>query len=277
MPAFPSPAELVEAIPVILSLVVIEGLLSVDNSLAIAAMARQVPAERRSAVLWWGMFGAYFFRCICLLMAAWIITNPWIKLFGAAYLVWLMCRELTHAGKDEDESGAEPGARSMAGRSFASVVMGILLLDASLSVDNVIAAIAMTPKLWAVYVGVGIGILALRLLAGWAIRLIEKHPILEKTAFLLVGFVGIILLVELWTHTHLAPFYKFLGICVIIGISLLYAENESVRTALRPLVKGSYWPMRAIAQSIGWLLWPIFASARWAKGLFRGKESATTT
>ena len=120
--------------------------------------------------------------------------------------------------------------------------------------------------------GVGIGILALRLLAGWAIRLIEQHPILEKTAFLLVGFVGVILLVELWTDTHLSPFYKFLGICAIIGVSLLYAGNEATRAALRPLVRGAYWPMRVVAQSIGWLLWPVFACARWIGSLFRGKE-----
>ena len=221
------------------------------------------------------MFGAYFFRCACLLLAAWIIANPWIKVFGAAYLIWLMCRELTQTKGESEDAGA--GARPVAGRPFASVVLSILLLDASLSVDNVIAAIAMTAELWAVYVGVGIGILALRLLAGWAIRLIERHPILEKTAFLLVGFVGVILLVELATGTHLSPFSKFLGICAIIGASLLYAGHAGARAALRPLVRGAWWPMRGIAALVGWILWPVLALARWLGSLFRGKEGERST
>lgn len=253
----PSSAELIEAIPIILSLVMIEGLLSVDNSLAIAAMARRVAPERRQAALNWGMVGAYGFRCICLIFAAWIIKYTWIKVFGAGYLVYLMCSELTGEGHDEDNETDEKGVAIP--RSFVSVVTGILILDASLSVDNVIAAIAMTDKLWAVYAGVGIGILSLRLLAGWSMKMIEKHPILEKTAFLLVGFVGIILLVELGLHTHFGPIWKFVGIVLITASCLFYESSAAVRAGFRPLIAVSLPVMTAVSTICGWLLWPFKA------------------
>ncbi len=154
----PSLAEVIENIPTILSLILIEGLLSVDNSLAIAALASRLPEADRPKALTWGMIGAYGFRCICLLFAALILENHWLKLAGAIYLIYLMCKELTGEGDDEGEESA--GATR--GKGLFAVVISILVLDASLSVDNVVAAVAMTLKLWVVYLGVGIGILALR-------------------------------------------------------------------------------------------------------------------
>ena len=56
------------------------------------------------------------------------------------------------------------------------------MMDLSLSVDNVVAAVAMSPKLWVVYTGVFIGILALRFVAGACLKVIDRYPILEETA-----------------------------------------------------------------------------------------------
>lgn len=264
----PTTAEIIDAIPVILSLVMIEGLLSVDNSLAIAAMARRVAPERRQAALNWGMAGAYGFRCLCLIFAAWIIQYTWIKVVGAFYLVYLMCEELTSGdehGEEQDGQPPDPNAAPEI-RPFGSVVAGILFLDASLSVDNVIAAIAMTDKLWAVYAGVGIGILSLRLLAGWCMRMIEKYPILEQTAFLLVGYVGLILLVEIGASEygykiHIGPFYKFLGIVFITSACLSYERAAGVRMVFRPLVAVAHPVMAAFSKVCGFLFWPLTALA----------------
>ncbi len=241
--ALPSAAEIVETIPVILSLTLINGLLSVDNSLAIAAMASRLPEHQRPRALNWGMAGAYGFRCICLFFASVILENDWLKLLGAAYLIYLMCKEITAEEDAEMEAAATAGAAPAAAahahptRSFASVVTGILILDASLSVDNVVAAVAMSPKLWAVYVGVGISILVLRFVAGACIRLIEKFPILEDTAFLLVGYVGVILLVEMQFTIEVGSFWKLVSIVAIVALSLAYEQMAWVRAAFRPLVR----------------------------------------
>ena len=115
----------------------------------------------------------------------------------------------------------------------------------------------MTPKLWAVYVGVGISILALRFVAGACIRLIERYPILEDTAFLLVGFVGVILLAEMQFTMEFGSVAKLASIVAIVAASLAYEQWPWVRTSFRPLVRVTHHLMRLIARSIDTLFWPV--------------------
>lgn len=261
-----------DALPVIVGLIVIEGLLSVDNALAIAAMASHLDEKKRRVAMNIGYIGAYGFRVIALLVAGWIIHNPWIKLAGALYLVWLMC---AHFAGQKEAAEDEGEAMNVHHRTFASTVTMIALMDLSLSVDNVVAAIALSPdKLWPVYVGVTIGIISLRLIAGYAVKMIEKFPILEHTAFLLVGYVGLLLLVELQLHVHFDKVVKFIGIVAITALSILYSQKEGLRKALMPVLRLALLPMEIFAAVVGGLIvaisWPFKAIA----GMFK-KEPPT--
>ena len=252
-----------DALPVIVGLIVIEGLLSVDNALAIAAMASHLDEKKRRVAMNVGYIGAYGFRVIALLVAGWIIHNPWIKLAGALYLVWLMC---AHFAGQKEAAEDEGEAMNVHHRTFASTVTMIALMDLSLSVDNVVAAIALSPdKLWPVYVGVTIGIISLRLIAGYAVKMIEKFPILEHTAFLLVGYVGLLLLVELQLHVHFDKVVKFIGIVAITALSILYSQKEGLRKALMPALRLALLPMEIFAAVVGGLIvaisWPFKAIA----------------
>lgn len=207
--------EILSAVPVIISLIILEGLLSVDNALAIAAMASGLPENQKVKALRYGIVGAYAMRGLCLLFAAWIAGNPWIKAAGAGYLVYLMISQIW--GK-----GSECEVTQSVQRGFWMTVAGIELLDLSLSLDNVVAAVALDRRLWVICAGVFIGIAILRFLAGFCIALIERHPVLKTTAFLLVGFVGVLLLAELALPFHISPAIKFGGIFAITGASLIY-------------------------------------------------------
>lgn len=277
--SFPSSAELANAIPIIISLIVIEGLLSVDNALAIAAMANHLPEKQKYLALKLGIIGAYLFRGLCLAFAAWIIDNPWVKICGAAYLVYLMSEHFTGAG-DEDNDGQADSAKQ---RGFWPTVIGIEIMDLSLSVDNVVAAVAMSPKLWVVCTGVFIGILALRFVAGACIKLLEKFPILADTAFVLIGYVGGILVFEMLCDPHSGfqifdgPVHvdagrKFIGIVIILGISILYARVPAVQTALKPILKASLIPMKVVAMVVGLVLKIVLLPFTLVIGLFKGKS-----
>lgn len=248
--------NLKEALPVILSLVVIEGLLSVDNALAIAAMARHLDEKKRQVAMNIGYIGAYGFRVVALLVASWIIENHWIMLLGALYLVWLMCAHFVgQKGQEEDEGEAV----NVHHRTFGATIVMISLMDLSLSVDNVVAAIALSPKdLWPVYVGVTIGIIALRLIANVAVKMIEKYPVLEHTAFILVGYVGLLLLAELqfehWFH-QFSPtelkIGKFAGILLLTALTIAWSRLEWLQKLLKPFLQLVYIPMNIIASVIG--------------------------
>lgn len=252
----PSSQEIVSAIPIILSLVIIEGLLSVDNALAIAAVASRLPEKQQVQALRYGIVGAYVFRGLALAFAAFIIANPWLRILGAAYLLYLMCKNL---GMDAQDDG-DPKLKVKP--SLLLTILQIELLDLSLSIDNVVAAVAFSSKLWIVCTGVFIGILALRFLAGYCIRLLEIFPILGQTAFLLIGYVGFILLYEevarLNGHViHVSSTQKFIGIVLIMGATLLYSRSTAIRRVTDPILTVAKPPMRLFARVFDALAWPI--------------------
>ncbi|HEY8965779.1 MAG TPA: hypothetical protein VIM58_05010 [Candidatus Methylacidiphilales bacterium] len=251
MPAwFPSGMEILDASPVILTLVLIEGLLSVDNALVIASLASRLPEHQRAKALRYGIVGAYVFRGIALAVASWIISNPWVKAFGALYLVWLMC---SHLGGDHGEEEKQGEGK----KGFWSVFFTMQMIDLSLSLDNVVAAVALSPKLWVVCTGVFIGILALRFLAGYCIALIGRFPVLTPAAFLLVGYVGLLLFLEVTLHWEAGEIVKFGGLAAILAVSLLYGSSDGVRRALGPVVRGGRAVMTVVDRAGCVVTWPL--------------------
>lgn len=236
--------QIIEALPIIASLVLIEGLLSVDNALAIAAMTSHLPDAQRVRAMRYGIFGAYVFRALTLFIAAWIIANPWIKILGAFYLIYLMC---SHLGDQADEGNHHAAPLKV---GFWMTVLQIEVMDLSLSIDNVVAAVALSPKLPIVITGVFIGILALRLLAGYCIRLLARFPALGPTAFLLVGYVGFLLLFEMLAHVHAGPFGKFAGIVLIVALAIVYDLNPGLQRVAGPFLRGCRTPMRWFAHAL---------------------------
>lgn len=256
-----------EALPVIVSLIIIEGLLSVDNALAIAAMASHLPGKQKYWALRVGIIGAYVFRGLALLLAQFIIENPWLKLIGAAYLIHLMAHHFAtrfRAGTVESDSGGDgsPSMTSVVQRGFWGTVASIELMDLSLGVDNVVAAVALSDEFWVVCTGVFIGILALRFVAGHCIRLIERFPVLEHTAFLLIGFVGLLLVFELVFHHDIHTTEKFIGIVSIIALTIWYSKSEILRKRMAPVNRVLMAPVRLYDATLGAFLWVLLAPFR---------------
>jgi YkoY family integral membrane protein len=275
-----TPEELLAGLSVIAGLVVLEGLLSVDNVLGIAALARELPESQQRKAIRIGLALAYIFRVLALFVAAWLATNTWVRWLGAGYLIWLMSSHLTkgHAHDVAEALGhesaavVEPTAVSGAlnARHLRLVLIQIGLMDLSLSIDNVIAALGLAPKdasgdpvMWPIYAGVLIAILALQAIAPHAVNLLKKYPILEPTAFVLIGYVGGLLIFEesmrlLTGHAiHMPAYVKFAGIVFLIWMALLYSADGAVRRLIRPVIWLSVPVMRGITRVVAILLTPI--------------------
>ena len=270
--------ELLAGLSVIAGLVVLEGLLSVDNVLGIAALANELPGPQQRKAIRIGLFLAYLFRVLALFVAGWLATNTWVRWLGAGYLIWLMSSHLTrgHAHDvgavlvDDDPGNDAAPVHRGAPRTYRVVLLQIGLMDLSLSIDNVIAAVGLAPKdpsgdpvMWPIYTGVLIAILALQQIAPHAVNLLKKYPILEPTAFVLIGYVGAILIGEEAFHLitgapiHLPAYFKFVGILIIIWIALFYEADGAVRKMVTPIVKLSFPVMRAISRVVSIILWPL--------------------
>lgn len=263
----------------IASLVIIEGLLSVDNVLGIAALAKELPERQQKSAIRLGLAGAYVFRVLALLVVAWLSSNTWIRWFGAGYLLWLMCSHLTrHDGEEDGGTGASKAVAA----TLAGALLQIGLMDLSLSIDNVIAAVGLAPKLpdgslvmWPIYTGVFIAILALQAIAPHAMKLLTKYPVLEPTAFILIGLVGGVLIYEETyllirdATIHIPPHYKFGIIIGVIALAMFYSGEGIVYRVLRPLVKLSKPVMRGFALLVESVFLPIVWLVRKIRGTNR--------
>lgn len=78
-----------EAGIIVFNLILIESMLSVDNALVMGTMVMDLPKNQRGKALRYGIFGAYFFRGIALLLAAWLMKIVWLKAVGEfIYYIW---------------------------------------------------------------------------------------------------------------------------------------------------------------------------------------------
>ncbi len=83
-------------------LVILEGLLSIDNALVLGLLARRVPKDKQSLALTCGLVGAFAFRFIAILAAQLLLKWRIVKLIGGAYLIYIAAKHLFFEAKEQD-------------------------------------------------------------------------------------------------------------------------------------------------------------------------------
>jgi tellurite resistance protein TerC len=281
---------------IVLQLIFLEGILSIDNAAIIGALVSPLPdnqdvpwpgslkrlgqflhkflGSQRTAALRVGLLGAYFGRGLMLFMASFLIHNSWIKLVGAAYLVRLAfdsLEEMSGGGGEEDDEG-----KPIQVKSFWATVLTVELMDLVFSIDNVVAAVSLSDKLWVVMLGVAIGILTMRFAAGLFSYAVQREPILKQAAYILVLNIGVELILEEIWHVELSDLVRF-GISIsTILLALAYAHILPLRKLRFILV----WLAQGIGimnEFVDWLLAPIRGIFNLAKNALRAPVGAQSS
>lgn len=230
-----------ETLLIIIQLIFLEGILSLDNAAILGALASRLPDDQpipfpsslrflarpshrllgmqQTAVLRIGLLFAYLGRGLLLFAAKWIQQNIVLETIGAVYLIWLGLRNLK---SNSDAGSTIPSALSS--RSFWLLVLQIEIIDLVFSLDNVIAAVALSSDYWVVLLGVAVGILIMRFAAGLFARLVKWEPVLETAAYLIITAIGIELLLTEYAGIAFAAWQKLAISTAIIVICLLYAH-----------------------------------------------------
>ncbi len=236
----------IAAVTIIIQLIFLEGILSIDNAAVLGAMVAHLPHDepipwprslrflsrwsqrtlgyQREAALKVGLLGAYIGRGLMLALASIIIHVPWLRIIGAAYLVYLAIHhfaELYHAHRAETGQEELPRVRG----GFWSTVLAIELADLAFSIDNVIAAVALSDEFWVVMLGVAIGILVMRFAATIFTRMIMWEPALQTGAFLLLMAIGAELLAEEVWHIHIEEMTQFAISAGILILTVIVART----------------------------------------------------
>jgi YkoY family integral membrane protein len=220
-------------------LVLLEGLLSADNAMVLAVLVLGLPKHQQKKALRYGIVGAFLFRAIATLLAAYLIQLAWVKLIGAAYLLYLTGHHFMQHG-DPEVRRTPPKARAMLGLSaFWATVVKVELTDIVFAIDSILVAVAMSPKLTVIITGGILGIITMRLVIGQLIAVVERYPALVDGAFIIIGWVGIELLIE-YLGPHGAgyigwevPKWLSLGLIVVIFvIAFLYARRQEQKPAV---------------------------------------------
>jgi tellurite resistance protein TerC len=270
-----------EILVIIAQLIFLEGILSIDNAAVLGAMVSVLPVReeipwpprlrwlgpwgslalggQQAAALKVGLLGAYLGRGLMLVMASFIIGNPWLRLIGALYLFKLA---ISHLGTRPDKADESQEAKDLSGRNFWMVVLSVELADLAFSLDNVVAAVALSDKLWVVMVGVALGIVTMRFAAQAFTVAIKREPILATTAYLLVLVIGLELLLSdvasLYGRSlEFSALEKFAISLFTILASLFYAHNPWLQRLLRPLLFILGRLLGLIDQIIDAILYPI--------------------
>ena len=116
----------------LLAIVVIDLVLAGDNAIVIAMAARNLPPHLQKKAIVWGAVGAIAVRSAMTLAVVYLLNIPGLMLIGGLLLVWIAYKLLTPA-KDED------GAHDNASTSFWGAMKTIVIADAVMGLDNVLA------------------------------------------------------------------------------------------------------------------------------------------
>ena len=212
-------------------LVVLEGLLSADNAMVLAVLVLGLPKKEQKQALRYGIIGAFAFRVIAILLAAYLIQIRFVMLVGAAYLLWL---PYSHFFGHEDAAARRQPKKALPwlGMSaFWATVVKVELTDIVFAIDSILVAVAMSDKLWVIITGGILGVVAMRLVIGQMLVLVNRYPPLVDGAFIIIAWVGIKLLLE---YLHAAGYVPFaipkalsLGLVVVIFvIAFIYARMQ---------------------------------------------------
>lgn len=170
-------------------IIMIDILLGGDNAVVIALACRKLPPRQRTLGILWGTAGAIVLRVILIFFALTLLAIPFLKLVGAALLVWIGVKLL--APDDEDEH-----ANIQASDKLWAAVKTVIVADLVMSLDNVIAIAGAAEgaggdhKLPLVVFGLLVSIPIIVWGSQLVIRLMDRWPIIITLGGMLLGWIA---------------------------------------------------------------------------------------
>lgn len=213
----------------LLTLIVLEIVLGIDNLVFIAILADKLPPEQRDKARVIGISLALVMRLALLSVISWLVTltkplvfifdysfsgRDLILLFGGLFLVYKAVTELHEKmeGKPEIKTNS-----SVAYASFWAVVTQIIVLDAVFSLDSVITAIGMVDNIYVMMTAVVVAVIVMLIASKPLTNFVNRHPTVVILCLSFLLLIGISLIAEgFGFHIPKGYIYSGIGVAILI-------------------------------------------------------------
>ena len=174
-----------DALGAILQICLIDLLLSGDNAILIAMACAGLPAQIRPRAVLLGTGAAVVFRVVLTFVATLMLRAPYLKLIGAGLLL-LIAIELLAGDAD-----GQPGGRRAPDEGIWRAIVLIVVADAVMSLDNVVAvAAAAQDNLLFLVLGLLVSVPILVFSSLFIVRLLEAYPVIIDAGAALLGWIA---------------------------------------------------------------------------------------
>jgi len=167
----------------VLQIIAIDIILGGDNAVVIALASRRLPQQQRNKAIFWGVFGAIALRVVLIFFALQLLRVPYLKIVGGMLLFWIGFKLLMPSRDDGHEIDAST--------NLIGAIKTIILADAVMSLDNVIAiAAAAKDSIWLVVFGLVVSVPIVVWGSKLVLMLMDRFPVVIVGGAALLGWIA---------------------------------------------------------------------------------------
>jgi YjbE family integral membrane protein len=217
------------------AIVLIDLVLAGDNALIIGLVARNLPRQTQRKVIFWGTFGAIAVRGLMAILVVYVLDLPGFMLAGAIALVWIARKLLT-----PDPEAAGNHAAAVPAATFAVALRTIVVADAVMGVDNVLAiGGAAIGSVLLIVLGLAISVPIIVWGSHLVIRLVDRFPSIVLLGGAVLGWTAYSMIVRepllaSWFADH--PATKLVAAILVFSFSLAPWCTARLADEKKPLV-----------------------------------------
>jgi len=220
----------------LLTLIVLEIVLGIDNIIFISILSDKLPPENRKKARLVGLSLALVLRLILLAGISWIMKldktlmtisgidfsgKDIILIAGGFFLLYKSNKEIFEKTEEGEHASSTPTSKS-----FAAIIGQILLLDLVFSIDSIITAVGLVDELWVMYAAVIVSITIMLAVAGSISRFISKHPSLKILALCFLLMIGVTLIAE-GLDFHIPKQYIYFSMAFSFFVNMIQIRKTS--------------------------------------------------
>ncbi len=229
----------------LVTLVIMEVVLGIDNLIFISILTNKLPAEQQQRARRIGIALALIMRLGLLATIAWIVglTAPVFTAFGHAFSwrdfiliaggLFLVYKATTEIHHNVDHDEHDPSAAAKATLTFGAAIVQILILDLVFSLDSIITAVGMTDELGIMVIAVVVAVLTMLVAADPLANFIHKNPTIVMLALGFLLMIGMTLIADgFGYHVPKGYIYAAMAFSALVeGLNMLVRRKKAKAAA----------------------------------------------